>query len=54
MLRSLYSGMSGVKSQQAQLDVIGNNIANVNTTGYKASRITFADALSETISGARG
>jgi len=46
--------MSGVKSQQAQLDVIGNNIANVNTTGYKASRMTFADALSETISGAKG
>lgn len=54
MLRSLYSGISGVKNQQAQLDVISNNIANVNTTGYKSSRITFADALSETISGARG
>ncbi len=54
MLRSLYSGISGVKNQQAQLDVISNNIANVNTTGYKSNRITFADALSETISGARG
>jgi flagellar hook protein FlgE len=54
MLRSLYSGISGVKNQQAQLDVISNNIANVNTTGYKSSRMTFADALSETISGARG
>ncbi len=54
MLRSLYSGISGVKNQQAQMDVISNNIANVNTTGFKSNRITFADALSETISGARG
>ena len=46
--------MTGVKNQQAQLDVISNNIANVNTTGFKANRMTFADALSETISGARG
>ncbi|HOD54215.1 MAG TPA: flagellar hook-basal body complex protein, partial [Candidatus Cloacimonadota bacterium] len=54
MLRSLYSGITGVKNQQAQMDVISNNIANVNTTGFKSNRITFADALSETISGARG
>ena len=54
MLNSLFSGMTGVKNQQAQLDVISNNIANVNTTGFKANRMTFADALSETISGARG
>ena len=54
MLNSLFSGMKGVKNSQAQLDVISNNIANVNTTGFKANRITFADALSETISGARG
>jgi len=54
MLRSLYAGMTGVKNSQAQLDVISNNIANVNTTGFKANRMTFADALSETISGARG
>lgn len=54
MLRSLYSGISGVKNQQAQMDVISNNIANVNTTGFKSNRMTFADALSETISGARG
>jgi flagellar hook-basal body protein len=46
--------MTGVKNQQASLDVISNNIANVNTTGYKASRITFADAISDTISTARG
>ena len=54
MLRSLYSGISGVKNQQASIDVISNNIANVNTTGYKLSRITFADALSDTLSSARG
>lgn len=54
MLRSLYSGISGVKNQQAQLDVISNNIANVNTNGFKSGRMTFADALSENISGARG
>jgi flagellar hook protein FlgE len=54
MLRSLYSGISGLKNQQAQMDVISNNIANVNTTGFKSNRMTFADALSETISGARG
>ncbi|HPK41539.1 MAG TPA: flagellar hook-basal body complex protein, partial [Candidatus Cloacimonadota bacterium] len=54
MLRSLYSGITGVKNQQAQMDVISNNIANVNTTGFKSNRITFADALSETVSGARG
>lgn len=54
MLRSLYSGITGVKNQQAQMDVISNNIANVNTTAFKSNRITFADALSETVSGARG
>ncbi len=54
MLRSLYSGISGVKNQQAQMDVISNNIANANTDGFKTGRMTFSDALSETISGARG
>jgi len=54
MLRSLYSGMTGVKNQQAQLDVISNNIANVNTNGYKSARMTFADAISDTITTARG
>ena len=54
MLRSLYAGMSGVKNSQAQLDVISDNIANVNTTGFKSNRMTFADTLSETLSGARG
>jgi flagellar hook protein FlgE len=46
--------MTGVKNQQSALDVISNNIANVNTVGYKSSRMTFADAISDTISSARG
>ncbi|MCM1523091.1 MAG: flagellar hook-basal body complex protein [Ruminococcus sp.] len=43
MVRSLYSGVSGLKSHQTRMDVIGNNIANVNTYGFKASRTAFAD-----------
>ncbi len=43
MVRSLYSGVSGLKSHQTRMDVIGNNIANVNTYGFKASRTSFAD-----------
>ncbi|SDG02333.1 flagellar hook protein FlgE [Selenomonas sp. WCT3] len=52
MMRSLYSGVSGLKGHQTRMDVIGNNIANVNTTGFKSSRVTFADTLSQTLSGA--
>jgi flagellar hook protein FlgE len=52
MLRSLYSGISGMKNFQTKLDVIGNNIANVNTAGFKKSRVTFKDAMNQTISGA--
>lgn len=48
MVRSLNSGVSGMKQFQQQMDVIGNNIANVNTIGFKSSRIEFADALSQT------
>ena len=47
MLRSMYSGISGMKVNQTKLDVIGNNIANVNTTGFKSSRATFSDLLSQ-------
>jgi len=54
MLRSLYSGISGMKNFQTKLDAIGNNIANVNTYGYKKSRVTFKDAISQTSSGATG
>ncbi|BAL82199.1 putative flagellar hook protein [Selenomonas ruminantium subsp. lactilytica TAM6421] len=52
MMRSLYSGVSGVKGHQTRMDVVGNNIANVNTTGFKSGRVTFADTLSQTQSSA--
>ena len=52
MMRSLFSAVSGLKSHQTRMDVIGNNIANVNTNGFKSSRATFADMLSQTQSGA--
>lgn len=52
MMMSLYAGVSGLKSQQTKLNVIGNNIANVNTTGYKEQTVSFADLLSQTISSA--
>ncbi|TEB04941.1 Flagellar basal-body rod protein FlgG [Pelotomaculum schinkii] len=45
MIRSLYSGSSGMKNHQVRMDVIGNNIANVNTTGFKSSRANFQDAV---------
>ncbi|CAM4248197.1 flagellar basal body rod protein FlgG [Paenibacillus tarimensis] len=51
MLRSMYSGVSGMRAFQTKLDVIGNNIANVNTVGFKASRVMFKDILSQTVSG---
>ncbi|WP_229067904.1 flagellar basal-body rod protein FlgF [Actinoplanes sp. DH11] len=47
MLRSLYSGISGLNAHQRMIDVTGNNIANVNTTGYKSSQVQFQDALSQ-------
>jgi len=47
-MRSLFSGVSGLKGHQTRMDVIGNNIANVNATGFKSSRVTFADTLSQT------
>ena len=52
MLRSMYSGVSGMRGFQTKLDVIGNNIANVNTVGFKAGRVEFQDILSQTVSGA--
>ncbi|HHW56552.1 MAG TPA: flagellar basal-body rod protein FlgF [Clostridia bacterium] len=52
MLRSMYSAVSGLRVHQARMDVIGNNIANVNTVGYKASRMTFKEIFSQTIKGA--
>jgi len=51
-MRSLFSGVSGLKNHQTRMDVVGNNISNVNTYGFKSSRVTFQDMLSQTISGA--
>ncbi|HEX8095934.1 flagellar hook-basal body complex protein [Jatrophihabitans sp.] len=52
MLRSLFTGISGLRAHQQMLDVTSNNIANVNTAGYKSSSTVFEDTLSQTISGA--
>jgi len=52
MMRSLYAAVSGLKGNQTYMDVIGNNIANVNTVGYKSSSVTFQDMLSQTLQGA--
>ncbi|HWO77961.1 MAG TPA: flagellar basal-body rod protein FlgF [Bacillus sp. (in: firmicutes)] len=52
MLRSMYSGISGLKNFQTKLDVIGNNIANVNTYGFKKGRVTFKDTMNQTMAGA--
>jgi len=52
MMRSMFTSVSGLKSHQTKMDVIGNNIANVNTIGYKASRTTFAEIFAQTVSGA--
>ncbi|MCM2674733.1 flagellar basal body rod protein FlgG [Alkalicoccobacillus plakortidis] len=52
MIKSMYSGISGMKNFQTKLDVIGNNIANVNTYGFKKSRVTFQDLVSQQLAGA--
>ena len=52
MMRSLYSGVSGLQNHQTRMDVIGNNIANVNTVGFKRGRVNFQDMISQQISGA--
>jgi flagellar hook protein FlgE len=52
MIRSMYSAVSGLRSHQTMMDVVGNNIANVNTHGFKKSRTTFADVLSQVVNGA--
>ena len=53
MMRSLFSAISGLKGHQTMMDVVGNNIANVNTTAFKSSRITFQDIISQTLRGAQ-
>lgn len=52
MLRSLFSGISGLRAHQQMMDVTGNNIANVNTTGYKSSQVVFQDTLSQMVNAA--
>src|SRR3546814_13435057 len=52
MLRSLFAGISGLRTNQTMLDVTGNNIANANTTGFKASGTVFSDTLSQMLTGA--
>jgi flagellar hook-basal body protein len=52
MMRSMYSGVSGLRNHQTRMDVIGNNIANVNTTGFKKSRVVFKDMLYQNVRGA--
>ena len=54
MMRSLYSGVSGLKTHQTKMDVIGNNIANVNTTAYKSQSITFSELMYQTTQSASG
>lgn len=54
MMRSLFSGVAGLKSHQTRMDTVGNNISNVNTVGFKSSRTTFADTLYQTMAGASG
>lgn len=54
MSSAMYTGVSGLKSQQTRLDVIGNNIANVNTLGYKSQRVTFSDIFSRMLQSATG
>ena len=52
MMRSLYSGVSGLQNHQTRMDVIGNNISNVNTTGFKRGRVNFQDMISQQLAGA--
>lgn len=54
MMRSLYSGVAGLKTHQTKMDVIGNNIANVNTIGFKSSSVLFRDVLYQTTANATG
>lgn len=52
MMRSLYAGVSGLQNHQTRMDVIGNNISNVNTYGFKRGRVSFQDMISQQINGA--
>lgn len=52
MMRSMFSGVSGLRAHQTRMDVIGNNVANVNTVGFKSGRVTFSEIFSQTLRGA--
>ncbi|HPO97764.1 MAG TPA: flagellar hook-basal body complex protein, partial [Bacillota bacterium] len=52
MMRSMFAGVSGLRNHQIRMDVIGNNIANVNTIGFKSSRVSFQDTLNQMLRGA--
>ena len=54
MMRSMYSAVSGLKTHQTKMDVIGNNIANVNTVAFKSSSVTFNEIMYQTLSNASG
>jgi len=54
MMRSLFSGVSGLRSHQTMMDVVGDNIANINTPGFKASRVVFSDTLSQVVRAGSG
>ncbi|MCI8490620.1 MAG: flagellar hook-basal body complex protein [Lachnospiraceae bacterium] len=54
MMRSLFSAVSGLKTHQTKMDVIGNNVANVNTVAFKSSAVTFSEIMYQTVSGASG
>jgi hypothetical protein len=49
MMRSMFSGVSGLRAHQTRMDVIGNNVANVNTVGFKSGRVTFQEVFSQTL-----
>jgi flagellar hook protein FlgE len=54
MMRSMFSGVSGLRAHQTMMDIVGQNIANVNTAGYKSSQVTFQEALTQTLAGPSG
>ena len=54
MMRSMYSGVAGLKTHQTKMDVIGNNIANVNTVAYKSQSVTFSELMYQTTQNASG
>ena len=54
MMRAMYAGVAGLKTHQTKMDVIGNNIANVNTVAFKSSSTTFSELMYQNVSGASG